>query len=326
MHQSHAPNLQEILLDELSETVGSQSKSVLGVATRIATEVERMCSKSTRIQTSGEVYSWQLILGRNRLHKCLSYYHLGSKHGRIELHSNLTAMIYRYVAPSQSQLGFQGRKNLIEDFLQEFYAASITAFRREYELPKFQPRTQLELAEYMAFTENYAKRRITLPNGTSQQLIVLRVQAFAKRQPAETSVDIEQAVETVKGEYDPQSSCSASTMQQLRSQIMTETVDPSEGMLRDRIIAELLNYLESQGQSDCVDYLVLKLQDYSAPDIDDLLRLTPRERDYLQQRFKYHVDKFARASHWKLVHQWLGADLDQKLGMSSQQWQEFLNQ
>jgi len=325
LNQKDGLNLQEILLDELSQRVVSKSQSALGVATRIATEVERMCHKSPRIQTSGEVYSWQLILGRNRLHKCLSYYKFGTKQGRIELHSHLTAMIYRYVAPSQSQLGFQGRKNLIDDFLQEFYAASIAAFRREYELPKFQPRTQLELAEYMAFTENYAKRRITLPNGTSQQLIVLRVQAFVKRQPAETSVDIEQAVEAPKGEYDQQSAWSASAMQQVRSQIMTETVDPSEGMLRDRIITELLNYLESQDQSDCANYLVLKLQDYSAQDIDEFLKLTPRERDYLQQRFKYHVDKFARASHWKLVHQWLGADLDQKLGMSSPQWEEFLN-
>ena len=325
-NQKDEPNLQTILVEELSQAVGSNSQATLGVATRIASEVERMCHKSPRIQTSGEIYSWQLILGRNRLHKCLSYYRLGSKQGRIELHSNLTAMIYRYVAPSQSQLGFQGRKNLIDDFLQEFYAGSIAAFRREYELPKFQPRTQLELAEYMAFTENYAKRRITLPNGTSQQLIVLRIQAFVKRQPAETSVDIEQAVEVSKGDYDQQSGWSASTMQQVRSQIMTETVDPSEGLLRDRIIKELLDYLESQGQSDCVNYLVLKLQDYAAPDIDELLKLTPRERDYLQQRFKYHVDKFARASHWKLVHQWLGADLDQKLGMSSQQWEEFLNQ
>lgn len=320
------PNLQEILLDELSQKVGCNSQSVLGVATRIASEVERMCYKSARIQTSGEVYTWQLILGRNRLHKCLSFYQKGAKQGRNELHSHLTAMIYRYVAPSQSQLGFQGRKNLIDDFLQEFYAASLAAFRREYELPNFQLRTKLELAEYLAFTENYAKRRITLPNGTSQQLIVLRVQAFVKRQPAETSVDIEQAIEAPKGEYDQQSGWSASTMQQVRSQIMTETVDPTEGMLRDRIITELLDYLESQGQTDCVNYLVLKLQDFSAPDIDEFLKLTPRERDYLQQRFKYHVDKFARASHWKLVHQWLGADLDQKLGMSSQQWEEFLNQ
>jgi len=325
MNQDYSPTLTQILFEELSLEIGTNSGMVFSVASRIALEVERMCTKSPRIQTSGQIRDWQLILGRNRLHKCLSYYRLGSRQGRIELHSNLTAIVYRYVAPSQSQLGFQGRKNLIDDFLQEFYAASITAFRREYELPNsYTPRTQLQIAEYMSFTENYAKRRINLPNGNSQQLVVLRVQAFAKRQPAETSVDIEQAVETPKGEYDQASSWSSAAMQQVRAQIMTETVDPTEGILRDRIINELLQYLESQGQSDCVNYLVLKLKDFSAPDIDEMLNLTPRERDYLQQRFKYHVDKFARVSHWKLVHEWLGADLDQKLGMSSPQWDEFL--
>jgi hypothetical protein len=64
----------------------------------------------------------------------------------------------------------------------------------------------------------------------------------------------------------------------------------------------------------------------SAPEIDDILGLTPRKRDYLQQRFKYHVEKFAHSSHWQLVHQWLGADLDQKLGLSEPQWEAFVAQ
>ena len=55
-----------------------------------------------------------------------------------------------------------------------------------------------------------------------------------------------------------------------------------------------------------------------------MLGLTPRQRDYLQQRFKYHVEKFSRSSQWKLVHQWLGADLDQNLGMSLQEWEAFV--
>ena len=52
--------------------------------------------------------------------------------------------------------------------------------------------------------------------------------------------------------------------------------------------------------------------------------LTTRQRDYLQQRFKYHVEKFARSQNWQLVHQWLGADIDQKLGMTTEQWDAFL--
>ena len=171
-----------MLLAELQVEVKSLSGRVTSVATRIALEVERICRKSDRIQTSGEIQSWQVSLARHRLQKCLYYYQLGSKQGRVELHSNLSAMVYRYVTPQQSQLGFQARYNLIEDFLQDFYAESLKAFRRENEIgADYTPRTQLELAEYMAFTEQLAKRRINLPNGYSQQLIVLRAQGFARR-------------------------------------------------------------------------------------------------------------------------------------------------
>ncbi|NJK52851.1 MAG: hypothetical protein HC936_08515, partial [Leptolyngbyaceae cyanobacterium SU_3_3] len=74
----------------------------------------------------------------------------------------------------------------------------------------------------------------------------------------------------------------------------------------------------------CASYLALKLQDLSVPEIDEVLSLTPRQRDYLQQRFKYHVEKFSTSQNWKLVHEWLGADLDQNLGLSPQEWDLFL--
>ncbi len=332
---TESQTLRELLLEELRCELNShatlahtrlESRRTQAVVDRIVQEVERICRKSDRIQTSGEINSWQLTLARHRLQKCLYYYKLGSKQGRVELHSNLSVMIYRHVAPSQSQLSFSARYNLIEDFLQDFYAESLKAFRRENDVDaEYTPRTQLELAEYMAFTEQYAKRRIQLPSRHSQQLIVLRAQSFAKRQPSETPLDIEQAVEFAKGEEAQEQSRSAA-MQQVRLRLVSETTDPSEAVLRDRVVSELVQYLESQGHSDCADYLVLKLQDLAAPDIDEILGLTPRERDYLQQRFKYHVEKFSRSSHWKLVHQWLGADLDQKLGMSSERWNLFVEQ
>ncbi|NES85866.1 MAG: HetZ-related protein [Moorea sp. SIO2B7] len=319
-------SLQQVLQEELKAQVKTGSASVINVATRIAHEVERICDKSDRIQSSGQIQSWELSLARHRLNKCLTYYQLGSKQGRIELHSNLSVMVYRHIALSQAKLGFAGRYNLIEDFLQEFYTESLRAFRRENEVaPHYQPRTKLELAEYMAFTEHYGKRRITLPNGYSQQLIILRAQTFARRQPSDTVVDIEQAAELSKAE-DTQSLNNSPVMNQVRVQMVAETSDPSDSLLRDRLISTLFQYLESNGHSDCANYLALKLQDFSTTEIDDLLNLTPRERDYLQQRFKYHVDKFARSSHWKLVHQWLEADIDQKLGMTSKQWQKFIAQ
>ncbi len=86
---------------------------------------------------------------------------MGSKAGRVELHSHLSVMIYRHVAPAQAQLSFAARHLLIEDLLQDFYADSLKALRRENHLAdNYTPRTRIEPAEYMAFTKQYAKRPI----------------------------------------------------------------------------------------------------------------------------------------------------------------------
>ena len=319
--------LVQLLSQEMQSQVKATSVGVQDVVGRIAKEVERICDKSSRIQNSGQIESWQITLGRHRLQKCLRYYQLGSRQGRVELHSSLGAIVYRHVAVAGSDLGFDARYNLIEDFLQAFYIEAIKAFRRETELPEdYTPRTQLQVAEYMAFTEQYAKRRINLPGGANQQLIVLRAQSFARRQPQETTVDIEMAVDSAKTE-EAESYQRNVAVQQIRSQMIAKPgFDPSEESERNRVITELMKYLESQGQSDCMDYLTLKLQDLSAPEIDQILGLTSRQRDYLQQRFKYHVEKFAKQHQWQLVHQWLGAGLEHKLGLSSQQWDTFWHQ
>lgn len=319
--------LVELLCKEMQAPVKAAPKCVEAVAKRIVKEVERICDKSPRIQKSGQIRSWQVTLARHRLQKCQRYYQLGSRQGRVELHSHLSAIIYRHVVASSCEVGFEARCNLIEDFLQAFYLEAIKAFRRENQLPEdYTPRTLLEVAEYMAFTEQYAKRRINLPGGANQQLVILRAQGFARRLPQETTVDIEQAVESGKTE-EAESYQRNSAVQQVRSQMIVQSnFDLAEDSDRDHVISELVKYLESQGQRDCVDYLALKLQDLPAPEIDQILGLTTRQRDYLQQRFKYHVEKFARAHQWQLVHQWLGAGVEQKLGMSSQQWESFLSQ
>jgi hypothetical protein len=232
-------------------------------------------------------------------------------------------MVYRHIAAFAAQLNFQARYNLIEDFLQGFYIESLRAFRREHNMAEdYTPHSKLELSEYMAFTEQYAKRQIGLPGRNRQRLIVLRAQGFAKGQPPETAIDIELAVEGAKTE-EAEAQSRSSAMQQVREQMVSEAVDPADAVLRQRVITELVQYLESQDQPDCVNYLMLKLQDMQASDIDKVLGLTARQRDYLQQRFKYHVEKFARSTNWKLVHEWLGADLDQKLGMTTEQWEDF---
>ncbi len=317
--------LRDWIISELRDAISTNCRSIVRVGERMAQEVERICVKSDRIQTSGIIASWQRTLAHNRIEKCLQYYQLGSRQGRSELHSHLSVMVYRHVAKSDSRLGFKARYTLIEDFMQSFYVETLKAFRRENGLSEeYRPQTRLELAEYMAFTEQYAKRRIGLPGGVCQRLIVLRAQGFSRRLPQEMSVDMEMAVESGKTEEAQQYSRDPA-VQQIREKMVAGAVDPAESVLRDRVIRELIEYLQSQDQYDCIDYLHLKLQDFSATEIDETLGLTPRQRDYLQQRFKYHVEKFSRFHHWHLVHQWLGADLDQNLGMSPSQWQEFFH-
>ncbi len=124
------------LLAEFEAELPPLSNQVKAVVRRIAVEVERICSKSDRIQESGNVQTWQSNLARHRLQKCLNYYRMGSRQGRVELQSHLSTMVYRHIAPHQAQLGFSGSYSAIEDFLQWFYAEALKAFRRENGLPE----------------------------------------------------------------------------------------------------------------------------------------------------------------------------------------------
>ncbi|QKD81862.1 heterocyst differentiation protein HetZ [Thermoleptolyngbya sichuanensis A183] len=313
-----------LVFNELKQCTRASEQNCRDVASRITGEVARICSESKRIQSSGEVDAWSVALARHRLKQCLKYYQLGSRRGRVDLHSTLSAVVYRYITPPQVQSSYQARLGLIEDFLQIFYIEAINAFRRENQLaPSYSPRTALDLAEYMAFTERYGKRRIPLPGRRSQQLIILRAQTFSQQQPPETMVDMEQAAEGATGETDQ--SRSGAPMQQVREQMVAQEPEVEEDSLRHTVVAELLSYLEERQQKDCADYFTLRLQDLPTQEIEKILGLTPRQRDYLQQRFKYHLIRFAMSHHWELVHQWLEADLERNLGLTPQQWDELLS-
>lgn len=314
--------LAKFLVNEFRHSTSASDKHCREVAGRITEEVARICTESQRIQASGEVDTWLLNLARHRLKQCLKYYRLGSRRGRVELHSTLSAVVYRYITPPQVQSSYQARLNLIEDFLQNFYVEALSAFRRENKMEAtYCPRSLLELSEYMAFTERYGKRRIPLPRRRSQQLIILRAQTFSKQQPPETMVDMEQAAEGGSNETDQ--AWSTAPLQQVREQMVSLGPDPAEDSLRGVVSDQLLTYLEERQQEDCADYFVLRLQDLPAHEIEAILGLTPRQRDYLQQRFKYHLIRFALSHHWELVHQWLEADLERNFGLTPYQWEVF---
>ena len=312
--------LTDRLYEELRQTTQASKRGCRETAERLNAEVQRICAQSQRIQATGDVDAWATTLGKHRLGQCAKYYQLGSRQGRVELHSTLSAIVYRYIAPPQAQASYQARLNLIDDFLQNFYLESLNAFRRENETAStFQPRTLLELAEYMAFTERYGKRRIPLPGRRSQQLIILRAQTFARQQPPEATVDIEQATESGGSDADDQRDLLP--YNRLKEELVTQQEELPEEVLRNRVIEALLSYLKERNQEDCADYFTLRLLDLPTAEIEAILKLTPRQRDYLQQRFKYHLIRFALSHHWQLVHEWLEADLDRNLGLTPQQWE-----
>jgi hypothetical protein len=313
----------EMILTELKQSTRSSEKQCLPVAQRLVEEARRICEESKRIQSSGDIQKWMIKLAKNRLQQCLKYYKLGSRNGRVELHSTLSAIVYRYITPPQIQSSYQARLNLIEDFLQAFYVESLNAFRREAKLGEtFSPQSLLELAEYMAFTERYGKRRITLSGGRIQQLIILRAQTFSQQQPPETLVDIEQAAEGTSLDLNYMEN--DTSIREVRQAMVSPEAETAEESLREKVIQELIAYLEERQQNDCADYFALRLQDLPTQEIEAILGLTPRERDYLQQRFKYHLMRFALSHQWELVHEWLEADLDRNLGLTPSQWQDFI--
>ncbi|KAM3101131.1 heterocyst differentiation protein HetZ [Phormidesmis sp. 146-12] len=310
----------ELLLSELQQATNASEQNCRDVADRLTQEVVRICSESKRIQASGEADAWATALARHRLEQCLGYYRLGSRRGRVELHSNLSAVVYRYINPIQSQSSYQARLTLIEDFLQGFYVEALTAFRRETQVGSmYTPKSLLDLAEYMAFSERYGKRRIPLPGNRNQQLIILRAQTFSQQQPSETLVDMERAAEGTLSESE--TPWNVASIQQVREQMVAQEPEIEEDTLRQTVIKELIAYLEERKQNDCIDYFTLRLRDLPANEIEQILGLTSRQRDYLQQRFKYHLIRFAFSSNWELVHQWLEADLERNLGLSNRQWQ-----
>ena len=313
--------LSERLYKELKQSTRASDRDSQAVAGRLSNEVQRICAQSQRIQDSGEIETWAHNLSMHRLNQCLKYYRFGSLKGRVELHSTLSAIVYRYISPPHAQASYQARLNLIEDFLQNFYLESLNAFRRENEASTdYQPRTLLELSEYMAFTERYGKRRIPLPGRRSQQLIILRAQTFAKQQPPEATVDIERAAEG--SNHDTDEVRESLPTKRLREELVAQQDALPEEVLRNRVIEALLSYLKERNQTDCADYFTLRLLDLPTAEIESILKLTPRQRDYLQQRFKYHLVRFSLSHHWDIVHEWLEADLERNLGLAPQQWDE----
>ena len=83
----------ELLVTQLKDSTRTSEHTYREVADRLYAEVTRICEQSKRIQESPDVLAEATNLAKHRLQQCLKYYKLGSRGGRIELHSTLSAIV-----------------------------------------------------------------------------------------------------------------------------------------------------------------------------------------------------------------------------------------
>jgi lipoprotein NlpI len=177
---TESPNISQMLFNELRRSTQAPEPICQAIADRLANEINQRCATDKRFQATGiDLNACLTALAEHRLQACLHYYHLGSRQGRVELHSTLAALVYPDLVP-KSAANAPVELTRVEDFLQEFYIEALAALCQAANLPStYQPHSMLELAEYMAFTERYAKQPMRLTDDREQPFIVMRAKAFA---------------------------------------------------------------------------------------------------------------------------------------------------
>ncbi|MGL5064984.1 MAG: hypothetical protein ACRC62_33875 [Microcoleus sp.] len=203
-----------------------------------------------------------------------------------------------------------------DDFCSRFLIETLRAFRREFAVENYTPKALLELAEFALFSQRYAQRRVPI---VKMQTILLRAYTW-KKQCERINEEIkydgmlnEFGVPTYESFLDKNT---AST----NSLPATSTHDAQQ------LINSLFEYFQSIGQPELVRYLTLRTANLQVSDIDAVMGLTVRERDYIQQRFVYHVGQWMGTKGCDLYHEYFGINPANGLGLSGDQWAELKSQ
>jgi hypothetical protein len=95
--------------------------------------------------------------------------------------------------------------------------------------------------------------------------------------------------------------------------------------LRDDVKQKFLSYLKEDVEPLAAEWLELHLQGKSQEAIAATLNLPIKQVYRLREKISYHALRvFAVKSQPDLVSGWLGASLEQNLGLAPQDWQTFL--
>lgn len=189
---------------------------------------------------------------------------------------------------------YQGDR--LNDFIQDFLVECLQVFRREFNLLDYSPETADELAEFAAFSERYARRKV---NGHQ----ILRHRVLRKIEQIPKDYEFDQDFEDNDGTF---GGCVVAA--------------PTEHLNHgDALIQSFVDFLASRQQQDCIDYLRLKLSDASAATIDRALGLTAEQRDNLQQRFFFQTKRFIGTAGDE-YHDYFDLGFHNCFGLSPSQW------
>lgn len=241
---------------------------------RCIQEAQRICSFSPRIQKSGDIPYWENSLTQIRWNQIQNLNRFPPSQQLKLLNSRLKDKIPSY----------QFSPEILADFFQSFYLECLRAFRREFGLEGYSPKSRLETAEFFAYCDRYSQRKIL--GGIA--LVRRRAIDFLQSRPPEIPCEIEAAAE-----YSEEARAWGEEIYKayLRAAQEKEREKFAAGE-REKRIAALFQFLEAKGRYDCIRYLSLVLEDWHPAAIEAELGTTRRERDYLQQRSRYWILKF----------------------------------
>ena len=241
---------------------------------RCQAEAQRICAASPRIQKSGAIAHWENEHTQIRWRKI-------QKLGKFPVSQQLKLSNSRL---KEKALSYEFPADSFGDFLQNFHIEALRAFRREFELGSYSPKSRLQTAEFFVFCDRYASRKIL--GGIC--LIRRRALDFLYRLPREISCEIEAAAEW------PDELSAWGGMIYKAYVRAAQEAEGEKGAAGDRaeLISELIKYLEARKQTDCITYLRLVLADVPFSEIYEILGLTRRQRDHLQQKLRYYVTQF----------------------------------
>ncbi|RMF66486.1 MAG: hypothetical protein D6742_09905 [Cyanobacteria bacterium J069] len=187
------------------------------------------------------------------------------------------------------------------------------------------PQPRLRNALMLASIEEYCLRPIR-----NQPLLVYRFVNYLRRtqRGGMTQVPTGELIRLVSEEISPDDSDNAMSLLDSQAVVQHQQQQDWEEQqsLREEVKQTFLDYLKQEVEPMAAQWLELHLQGKSQEAIATTLGVPVKQVYRLREKISYHALRvFAVKAESELVMDWLGTSLENNLGLSIEQWEEFYN-